>query len=309
MSSFYEDIINDTVKEFVANVIKGVQDKNTIPVALSDPPLKKATSYPIHRAVFAKAFGTKLRSDEKIPTAANVLDVTYKITTLERVQDIFGIKPLINFNKFNDFCILSPLMVITKSFDNYSAGVLVLPIKNTPDGISVFVPGGPDDDKNNSFISLRQIILGFKPELLPERHLEGHPLSIKKGTDYVSIVATNDVQEGDYLVVRGKSYRIYAKTDDDCFTFKEGERNVIRISGTFKNNVKRQRFRYKKMPMVCGFITNIDADFLRPHNQMEIKFSINKNGNNHGLANILFYNIVFNAEGYVTQDRYIVVAP
>ena len=41
---------------------------------------------------------------------------------------------------------------------------------------------------------------------------------------------------------------------------------------------------------------------------MEIKFGINKNGNNHGLANICFYNIVFNAEGYVTQDRSIVIA-
>ena len=201
MSSFNEGIINDTVKEFVANVVKGVQDKNTIPVALSDPPLKKATSYPIHRAVFAKAFGTKLRSDEKVPTAVDVLDVTYKITTLERVQDIFGIKPHINFNNFNDFCLLSPLMVITKSFDTYSTGDLVLPIRNTPDGISVFVPGGPDADKNNSFIMYKFEAdnSGFKPE----RHLEGHPLSIKKGNDYVSVLATNDVQEDDYLVVTG----------------------------------------------------------------------------------------------------------
>ena len=91
----------------------------------------------------------------------------------------------------------------------------MLPIRNTPDGISVFVPGGPDDDSNKSFIPLSKIILGFKPEFLPERHLEGHSLSIKKRNDHVSVFATNDVQEGDYLVVMGKSYCIYAKTDDE----------------------------------------------------------------------------------------------
>ena len=173
--------------------------------------------------------------------------------------------------------------------------------------LSIFVPFGPDES-GQSFVPLNQIVPCFTPDILPEIYIEGNPLTIVQGDDDVSILSGTDIQEGDYLVVRGKSYEVYAKTDDDCFTFSYGVKNRIRIKGTFKNNVKRQRFRYRKMPKLSGVLANVNAQFLKPHNPVDVKFSLNKNGNNHGLAEVSFFNIIFNEAGFMTQDRAIIIA-
>ena len=127
---------------------------------------------------------------------------------------------------------------------------------------------------------------------------------MKKGRDYVSVhsEAGDHIEECDYLVVCGKSYVVYAKNNDDAFTAVEGERNIIRIKGTFLNNVTRLKFQYRKRPNLCGEILSVDDEsFLLPYRPIDIKFIPNKNGTDHGNVELKFFNSIFNASGFLTR--------
>ena len=300
--SFFEETVNEIVAEFETSLSELIAAKNTIAVSSSDPPLKKVTSYPIHRNIFAKAFGKRFLPNEKVNISVGSLDARYKLSTLSRVETIFNFNTL-NFNKYGDFCILSPMMAVQKKFDRVKVGQLVVPLKETSDGVLVFVPGDADEE-NAPFIKIKELIDGFKPSMLPEKYLEGRPITTKKGQDFVSLAAGHPLEEGDYLIVFGKPYEVHAVTDDDCFTTKFGERSIVRTRHEFSNNVTRQRFRYKKVLSVCGYVTTIATDLLLPHNPVEVTFTLNKKGNNHGVVNILFHNIVFNEMGFMMHDRF-----
>ena len=71
MASLHEEIVNESVKELEIQFSKLLCDKNTITVSSADPPKKKLTSYPVHRLVFAKAFGVKLTATERISLVPN----------------------------------------------------------------------------------------------------------------------------------------------------------------------------------------------------------------------------------------------
>ena len=90
-------------------------------------------------------------------------------------------------------------------------------------------------------MSLKTLVKGFSPLMLPERRVEGNHLTVKKEDDYVSITTAPLTSEGDFLVVvMGKpSYTISCpgeKTDDDSFTSVPNTRNYI-----IMNNVTRKQ--------------------------------------------------------------------
>ena len=86
--SFYKNVVNSMVQDFIRNVCKSLKDKNTIPVNVGDPPNKTYTSYPVHKMVYIKAIISKCKKGEISP------DKSVKITYLNRYANVFGISPL-----------------------------------------------------------------------------------------------------------------------------------------------------------------------------------------------------------------------
>ena len=164
-------------------------------------------------------------------------------------------------------------------------GDLVIPILQTNGITTIFVPGGCDEE--TPLISLKKILPRLDPIDLPVCYKEGHAVTVKKGDNdsSVSAEACGDLQEGDYVVIR------------------EGSHNVIRIKGCFANNVTRQKFLYRKLPLLSGTIIDVEASFLSTYRPVEVTFITNKNGNNHGNAELTFFNVIFNSSGYMTHDR------
>ena len=106
-------------------------------------------------------------------------------------------------------------------------GDLVVPILQTNGITTIFVPGGCDEE--TPLISLKKILPRLDPIDLPVCYKEGHAVTVKKGDNDISVSAEacGDLQEGDYMVIRGRCYEVYAKNNDDCFTPVEGSHNVI----------------------------------------------------------------------------------
>ena len=117
--------------------------------------------------------------------------------------------------------------------------------------------------------------------------------SLPLGDNYASIKSGHGLNENDYLVVRGKNYKITAINDDDCF-YLEATRNVVRIDGSFHNNSNRQRFRFRCMPKLQGKIITFHRSNVATHHPVDISFKPNKGKNNHGNFEMCFHNIIFN---------------
>ena len=296
---FFENIVNDAVAEFKVNFLKAFKDKNMIKVSISNPPKKKVLSYPT-QAIFAKAFGTGFKMEEKVPD----FNIRFKLESANRITEIFGTSPIMAFNKHGDLGLALPVMSISHDIDDQiMRGDLVIPILQTNGITTIFVPDGCDEE--TPLISLKKILPRLDPIDLPVCYKEGHAVTVKKGDNGISVSAEacGDLQEGDYAVIRGRCYEVYAKNNDDCFTPVEGSHNVIRIKGCFANNVTRQKFLYRKLPLLSDTIIDVEASFLSTYRPVEVTFITNKNGNNHGNAELAFFNVIFNSSGYMTHDR------
>ena len=145
---------------------------------------------------------------KKVTIACSLEEVKYKLSSLDRVKTLFSSSNILNFNKYGDFCVLSPMMALKKPVENIKAGQLVIPIKDTEHSMSVFVPGDCDDEGNNSFTKIYSIIDGLNSSMLPEKYMEGRPITTKKGQDTISLPAGHNLEEGDYLIVFGKPYEV-----------------------------------------------------------------------------------------------------
>ena len=48
---------------------------------------------------------------------------------------------------------------------------------------------------------------------------------------------------------------------------------------------------------------DVEASFLSSYRPVELIFIANKKGNNHGSAELTFFNVIFNSSGYITHDH------
>ena len=117
----------------------------------------------------------------------------------------------------------------------------------------------------------------------------------------ISIKAGHQLVVGDYLVVRGKNYRVVNITPDDCFTIQEGERNIFTVDRVFENSVKKQPLRFRKMVLFNGSLHVLKSTNVHPFRPFTIDYKKNKNGNNHGVMEIGFSCAVFNISGFYTR--------
>ena len=299
-SSLFEDIVNATVLEFKKSVTTKLRDLNNFKVNIGGE-RKLYISYPIHRLVFGKAFGCEFTPKEgKYPF--------FEIKTLDRLTELFGSKSVLKMNSLGDLALATPVCYLEQLEDNYdkdlARGDLCIPIRQDGDDVHCFFPAGVDnDDKVQPLSSLLQ----YESSVVPERVQPGFTINIikKKYVDYVSVASGHNLQEGDQLIVRGKSYDIIAISDDDASTSKVNSRNVIRVDRDFENSCTKQKLRFRKLPMVAGKIVVISCDHLRPHHRVQVVFKPNSgnDGNDHGVVEISFNNMIFNSSGILTQDR------
>ena len=302
MASFFCEIVEETCREFKQNTVKAFKDKNTISVNINDPPLKKYVSYPVHRAIYAKSFAANMLQEEKVTSSKHC--VWHQITTLHRMVETFGLSPLISFNKYNDVALAMPQFVISVENGFLKRGDIVFPLSKVDDQtLTVFVPGG-HDDAHTEKIPLGRI-LGKdlnEEDILPICSEEGYAVTVKKGDNWVSIKSGSSISTGDYLVIRGKRYEVIA-ISDDAFTKTEGDRDILRTRKSFENNSNRQKLRFVKSINLVGQICTVDVAHTHKYRPVDLKFLENKNGNNHGNAEISFHNAIFNQIGYIAHDR------
>ena len=171
----------------------------------------------------------------------------------------------------------------------------------------VFVPGDCDDDDDsakpytNTKIPVSSL-LSINPIILPEERKAGYYISTSKDDSYVSVKADHGLTVGDYLVVRGKNYRIVDIHPDDGFTSKWGSRNLIFVDKPFQNNVKRQAFRLRKMRHLFGRFVQVSSSHLCTYRGFSSCFKSCKSQNNHGEMELKFSCAVFNSEGFFTRN-------
>ena len=232
-----------------------------------------------------------------------------QLTTLRLVSKVFGGENVVKFNEHKDVSIVCPLMYVTLGHNNLERGDLVIPVCKLPPFteiaedqiLQVFVPSSCDDDLEGASTSLSELF-PFDPKVLREERLEGFSLTTKNERNFVSVKANHTLQIGDYLVVRGKHYRIVDIHPDDGFTRLEGSRNMIYVDRIFENNVNNQPFRFKRMVYVNGRLISIPLTKLKTFRGVSVKFIKNKNDTNHGEMNICFSCVVFNSSGFFTRN-------
>ena len=155
-------------------------------------------------------------------------------------------------------------------------------------------------------------IVDYDINIIPETVEKDNTISIKNtrngyGCDWVSVKNGHGLREEDYLIVRGKNYKILAITDDDAGTFLPNTRNIIRVNREFENNVTNQKLRYRRKPTVCGQIIELPKASILPHQLVTIDFK-DINSNDHGNVEICFHNLIFNSSCYLTHGRARVVS-
>ena len=148
MASLLESIISDTVAEFKINVTQKLKENNTIPVNLGDPPQKRFLSYPIHRCIFAKAFGCTFTPAERVVGSS----CFFSIPSLNRIEEIFGCRGLVRFNHFGDMAVISPVLKAVNSNILIDSGDFLFPIEMIGERIIAFLPSGCDDEDGNKMI-------------------------------------------------------------------------------------------------------------------------------------------------------------
>ena len=132
--------------------------------------------------------------------------------------------------------------------EDIGRGDIGIPIHENPESSSqvlVFFPGSCD---STQCVDLANLVK-FPMNSIKEITKQGFPITIQgKKIDYVSVKAGHGIEEGDFLVVRGKSYEIIAVTNDDAAHAIPYARNIIRVSRDFENNCRNQPLRFKKDP-------------------------------------------------------------
>ena len=285
----FKQIFLDSCKEFKVNVTSKLKDNNNFRVSSQDV-VKTVQNYPIHRKIFEGCFKEG------------------ELKTLRMVCQIFGSTSIVRINEHKDLSIVCPLMYVTTGHDHLERGDLVVPVcklapfsELTEEQIfQVFVPSDCDDFRGVKIPLVD--LFPCHPKVLPEERLPGFSISTSKGFNFVSVKANHGLSLGDFLVVRGKNYKVVDIHPDDGFAKVEGSRNMIYVDKNFENNVNNQALRFRRMVSVRGKFSSIPISKLHIFRGMSIKFKENKNKNNHGIMELIFSCAVFNSSGFYTRS-------
>lgn len=293
----FKKIFIDSCEEFKANVKSKVKEHNNFRVSAEDV-VKKIQNYPIHRQIFKSCFKVG------------------QIKTLRLSLKIFG-DGIIRVNQHKDISIVAPLFYATVATQDLDRGDLVLPVCNLlpfsehtaaeEQNIQVFVPSSCDNDElgEGGEVSLFDLLPAC-PDVLPENRTPGYSISMSKGDNFTSVREGHGLLVGDFLVVRGKNYKIMEiQPDDGCASIyqKEGSRNMVYVDRSFENNSEKQPLRFRKMIYLRGKLISVSASSLSTFRGIAINFKDSRNKDyNHGVMELSFSCAVFNSLGYYTRN-------
>ena len=290
LRKMYKQIFNQCCNEFKVNVGQKLREHNNF--RIEEDVIKKVQNYPIHREIFRNCY------------------MEGELKTLRMVCSVFGGKSCLKINQHKDLSVIAPQYYMSTCHSSLCRGDLIFPISklfpsdsDPAEKYCVFVPSSSSDETESNSIPLSSL-LPFDPDVLPEErhvHGEGFNLSTVKGDNYASVKSGHNLSVGDYLVVRGKNYKIRDIHPDDCFARVEGSRNMIYVTEPFANNVKRQIFRFRKMIWLKGQLIDVPAVKIHSYHPVQIYFKEKKKKIEHGVMDLSFSCSVFNASGFYTR--------
>ena len=250
----FKKIFVESCHEFSINVKTKVKDSNNFRISAEDV-VKNVQNYPIHREIFKSCFKEG------------------SISTMRLTSKVFG-DGVVRVNQNQDISIVSPIFYVAVATQGLDRGDLVLPICNLPpfsenttqgeQNVQIFVPSSSDNDDlgEGNKISLFDLLPAVCPDVLPESRTPGFSVCTSKGNNFVSVKSSHGLSPGDFLVVRGKNYRITDIHPDDCFTPVEGSKNMIYVERPFENNTEKQPLRYRKNIYLCGKLISVCSSSL-----------------------------------------------
>ena len=126
MASFYKSIVEATSNQFEKAVKKRAKELNTFKANVNDPARKMYTSYPTHKLIFMKTFGSNCEG----------IYPNFTITSLERIAEIFG-----------GIAVATPICYFEHDVNkDILRGDICIPISTSTDSThsKVFLPGSCD---------------------------------------------------------------------------------------------------------------------------------------------------------------------
>ena len=193
-----------------------------------------------------------------------------------------------------------PHYYITVANSTLSRGDLVFPIQKITNGIveseidtfNVFIPAsievGQDDMPKVMLSDLVPLLKPDDADIIPEERKDSFTITVKKDDNYVSLKAGHGLNVNDFIIVRGKNYRIMTVHHDDCFFRVEGSRNSITVDRPFESNANNQSFRYRKMIYLNGHLKPVKESLFQSHRPVTVAFKPNKNKNGLGEMEVSF---------------------
>ena len=288
----FQKVFIECCEEFKFNVLAKFKEHNNFRVSADDV-VKTVQNHPIHRRIFESCFKEG------------------ELTLLRQAYKVFGVGT-IRINQHRDISLVAPLMYVTTPGEHgdLDRGDLVIPIcKAVPftelpedQSFQVFVPSSCDDlGRTDNIVTLSYLLPFFDPHVLPEERLTGYSISTGRGNKFVSVKAGHGLNIGDFLVVRGKSYKIMDIHPEDIFAAVPESRNMIYVDKSFECNVKNQAFRFRKMVYLHGSLQTLPCTAFVTFRGLSIKFK-EKNKNKHGAMELTLSCAVFNSSGYFTRS-------
>ena len=178
---------------------------------------------------------------EQMPDVEN-----YTIRFSSRFVSLFGYEPLVCMGKSKDFSLMLPRAYVTTDGNGLQRYQIVVPIKSISLPLSgqidmalVFVPAGPDDDSPERISSRALYDVSDENDLLPFLPIQECPdftVSTVVDKKLARVLSGHPFHIGDFLVVRGKNYKI-----KDIYPDKHGHNSWSKFGENLPTPPLRER--------------------------------------------------------------------
>ena len=170
------------------SVLKKLKDASTLKSNISNPHNRQVQILNVLRLIFAGVYGKSFLPEERKDTTSTKSSPVFEIKSLERLSYIVGSDSLVKFHHGGDVSLITDRL-----------------------------PAWCKDYKINDIISI-------KPEQL--RYKLGNGLMSAIAKQNYTVILKNQVEENDYLQVRGQYLQVYATSVD----FNSDARNCVRFT-------------------------------------------------------------------------------
>lgn len=265
----------------------------------------------IHKLAYAHLIIPNVSTTERVGTTFEV-----QLSSMNRVSEVFG-SSLVRFHHNGDTTLVTPWAHLTANLkvEDVSAeeaeefdvekGAIVFPISIKDDVARVFIPcGGPDPETDTLPTFVRDVKVSelstIDEDRLPATKAKGLSSKISAGENWF-VAEQQSFLVGDTIVFKGEKVKVSAVSID----FRSDEHNCVRVVGEFKRNHARQAFKIVREPVLQGNVCNVPVNMLNLYNFFSVKHNIHSDM--IGDVCVKYYNVCFNAMGFITHDTAVVL--